>query len=221
MKRALHWSKRLMPLFFFIALLLSACEGEAQAPTAETIKVIELPLGDKFSPVPGSTFLMGSQEGDALARPDEIPQREVILPTFFIMKHEVSNQEYRQCVQAGACTEPLVEESGPTSLYPDPAYNAWPVVGVDWFQAQAYCQFIDARLPSEAEWEKAARGREGFTFPWGEDEPSCDLLNMAGCLEQTDTEHVVAFRDTKSVYDTFDLAGNVREWTADWYSPDY
>lgn len=214
--------KCLVSLLFISTLLLASCsEPSPSAPTQVPLKVVGLPSGDLFAPVPGSKFLMGSLEDEPLSRPDEHPRHEVILSTFFIMKHEVTNLEYQKCVQAGVCSMPLVKEEGPTSLYPDPQYGAWPVVGVDWFQAETYCQFINARLPTEAEWEKAARGREAFRFPWGNEDPACNLLNMSGCLEELDTEHVVAYKEGVSVYDLADMAGNVREWTADWYAPDY
>ena len=218
MKCICQWGKRLIPLLFFLTLTLAACGKAAPSVPAQ---VVGLPLGDLFAPVPGSKFLMGSLEGEPLSRPDEYPRHEVILSTFFIMKREVTNLEYQKCVEAGVCSEPMVKETGPTSLYPDPQYGAWPVVGVDWFQAVDYCQFINARLPTEAEWEKAARGREAFRYPWGNDEPTCDLLNMTGCLEELDTEHVVAYEEGVSIYKLADMAGNVREWTADWFSPDY
>ena len=110
-------------------------------------KILE-PVDLRFMPVPGSKFVMGSSEDDVFARSDEFPQHEVVLTTFYIMEREVTNGEYQRCMDSGACTPPLVEEEGPTSLFNDPEYANYPVVGVDWYQAQTYCEFIDARLPT-------------------------------------------------------------------------
>jgi|GEM_PF-880266 len=187
------------------------------------------PTGDtdflKF--VEGGKFIMGSQEKDPDAKSDEQPQHNVYISPFWIYKNEVSNGLYAECVKAGACTPPVVQAKGPSSHYNDPNYKDWPVVGVTWYQAQAYCTFAQARLPTEAEWEKTARGTEAEYFPWGNNDPKCDLLlNMEGCkvnkqADEDDTQKVGTYIAGQSQYEVLDMAGNVREWVADWYAEDY
>ncbi len=187
------------------------------------------PTGDndflKF--IEGGKFIMGSLENDPDSKPDEQPQHDVYISPFWIYKNEVSNSLYAECVKAGACTPPVVQAEGPSSHYNDPNYKDWPVVGVTWYQAQAYCTYAQARLPTEAEWEKAARGTDAEYYPWGNDEPECDLLvNMEGCkvnrqADEDDTQKVGTYIAGQSPYEVLDMAGNVREWVTDWYADDY
>jgi len=95
------------------------------------------------------------------------------------------------------------------------------VVGVDWLQASEYCSYIESRLPTEAEWEFAARGNEDTTYPWGEDKPTCGLLNYNDCLTPSTPEDVRQYDAGASEFEAMDLAGNVSEWVNDWYAEDY
>ena len=103
----------------------------------------------------------------------------------------------------------------------DPDFNGgdYPVVGVSWYDAETYCKWVDARLPTEAEWEYAARGPEGRTYPWGNEDPACDLAQYRGCSGRT--VPVGSLPDGASWCGALDLAGNVWEWVADWYADDY
>lgn len=170
-----------------------------------------------FLYIPEGKFIMGAASDEPQ---DFNPQHVVFLDDFWMQEAEVTNQQYAGCVEAGACTPPFEEEAEPYR-YADPAYAGNPVVGVDWLQAEAYCTWIEARLPSEAEWEKVARGPEGFPFPWGVDEPTCDLLNYDDCLEPPAPANVLSYEDGQSLYEVWDLAGNVFEWVNDWYQADY
>ena len=140
------------------------------------------------------------------------------LPGYWIFTNEVTNELYAECVAAGKCTPPATAETGPKSHYNDPAFKNYPVVGVVWNQADTFCKAQDAHLPSEAEWEKAARGFFGNTYPWGPDEADCKLANINGCVK--DTVKVATYDDGKSPFEVRDMAGNVREWVSDWYQAD-
>lgn len=94
-----------------------------------------------------------------------------------------------------------------------------PVVGVTWDQAQSYCGWANGQLPTEAQWEKAARGLSGNLYPWGNDEPACDLLNFGYCSGSTN--EVDAFPDGISSFGLYDMAGNIFEWVSDWYGEAY
>jgi formylglycine-generating enzyme required for sulfatase activity len=159
---------------------------------------------------------------------DEQPAHRVRLDGFWIDRTEVTNGQYRQCVQAGECTPPV--ESGSYTrawYYADSAYQDYPVIWVRWDQAADYCAWAGRRLPTEAEWEYAARGPEGLLFPWG-DTFDGTLLNYCdvGCdgpNDETvddgypDTAPVGSFPAGVSWCGALDMAGNVREWVADWY----
>jgi len=171
--------------------------------------------------IPGGTFWMGSDEADTQADEDELPRHQVTLGTFPIYTHEVTNEMYARCVEAGACIPVQVLEGGPTSHYDDASFAEHPVVGVDWNMADDYCTWAGARLPTEAEWEYAARGTESLLYPWGTGEPACDRVNMYGCLHRPDTVKVGSYELGNSPFGVWDLSGNVWEWTHDWYDPDY
>jgi len=170
--------------------------------------------------VPAGTFKMGSLPDDSDAADDEKPQHEVYLDAFWIDRTEVTNIQYLRCVEAGICSPPSDIDSSHRNVYwGDAAYDDYPVISVSWRQAADYCQWAGGRLPTEAEWEKAARGTDGRTYPWGED-LSCSLANYGDCTVG-DTVAVASFPAGLSPYGAFDMAGNVQEWVADWYDEMY
>jgi serine/threonine-protein kinase len=157
--------------------------------------------------VPAGEFTMGSENMEAYS--DEAPEHTVYLDAYWIYKYEVANTQYRQCIEDGAC-------SGDLSQYPE---NNFPAVYINWNEATDYCAWAGGRLPTEAEWEKAARGEYGRTYPWGEASPKCSLAQYYGCSGETIP--VGSLHAGASPYGALDMAGNVLEWVADWYDADY
>jgi formylglycine-generating enzyme required for sulfatase activity len=173
--------------------------------------------------LPQSTLLMGSPPDQGAA--DERPLHRVQVSAFSIDRYEVTNQRYAACVQAGVCSLPKLRSSAKRERYFDQAEFAhYPVVFVGWEQADRFCRWDKGRLPTEAEWELAARGPAPSTrvFPWGDEPADCTKANMGGpqsCVGDTD---LVGRRPTgASPWGVMDLAGNVWEWTADWYDAAY
>jgi len=165
-------------------------------------------------------FQMGSDPKiDKIAVSDEQPLHTVTLKAFWIDKTEVTNQQYALCVQAGLCSTPVSEDSKDPIFFGNPAYNNYPVTYVDWDQANAYCRWANRRLPSEAEWEKAARGPNGQIYPWGDTPPNPKLLNYK--LQKEGITPVGSYPEGKSYYGAMDMAGNVMEWVWDYYQNNY
>jgi formylglycine-generating enzyme required for sulfatase activity/serine/threonine protein kinase len=184
--------------------------------------------------VPAGEFLMGSPEDDGDS--DEHPQHKVYLDAYWIDRTEVTNAQYERCIAAGACTPPILSSSFTReSYFGNPEFSNHPVIWVKWDQATDYCQWAGRRLPTEAEWEKAARGTDGRQYPWGNMEVAGNLLNFADknlpSKAGTANTHVDdAYAETAPVgnyaygaspYEALDMAGNVWEWVADWYSVNY
>jgi formylglycine-generating enzyme required for sulfatase activity len=164
--------------------------------------------------IPEGEFLRGSEHG----LPDARPLRPIYLSGFWIDQFEVTNDQYRQCVQAEVCSIPKDQE-----VFDDAELGTYPVSNVTWFQARTYCHWKGQRLPTEAEWEKAARGIDGRRYPWGDEAALAHAL-----LKTNDPDRkrhgifpVGSLPDTASPYGVGDLAGNVWEWVRDWYAEDY
>ena len=167
--------------------------------------------------VPAGKFWMGSDDSDPDAEANEKPQHEVYLDAFWIDRTEVTNGQYQLCVADGACSPPAWSKSYTRdSYYGDTEFDNYPVIYVNWSQAEAYCTWSGKRLPTEAEWEKAARGTDGRIYPWGE-EIDRNRANYLG----GDTTEVGSYPAGTSSYGALDMAGNVWEWVADWYSSGY
>jgi formylglycine-generating enzyme required for sulfatase activity len=165
--------------------------------------------------VPAGEFTMGSEKGID----DERPAHQVYLDAFYMDIYEVTNSLYQACVDVGGCTPPQKTSSQTrSSYYGNSQFDDYPVIYVDWNMAKTYCEWRGDRLPTEAEWEKAARGTDGRMYPWGED-ISCDKSNYNGCKE--DTTKVGSYLNGVSPYGLYDMAGNVWEWVNDWYDSGY
>jgi formylglycine-generating enzyme required for sulfatase activity len=165
--------------------------------------------------VPEGNFTMGSTN-----KPEEQPIHPVYLDAYWIDRTEVTNAMYAKCVQTGKCQPPELNKSTThPSYYGNPQYADYPVIYVNWMQAQAYCDWSGARLPTEAQWEKAERGTDGRPYPWGNALPSKDLENYNKNVG--DTTAVGSYPSGASPYGALDMAGNVWEWTADWFGSTY
>ncbi len=185
----------------------------------QTLALLAGPTDAAMVPVPAGPFLRGDDARNA-ADADERPRRRVFLSAFHIDRLEVTAGSYAICVAAGRCPE-----AAPSA---DPRENL-PAVGVTWHGAAAYCAFAGKRLPTEAEWEKAARGDTPRTYPWGDDF-ACARGNFGcykgdgRCADQGAPGHPVpvgSYPAGASPYGALDMAGNVWEWVADRYAPGY
>ena len=164
--------------------------------------------------IPAGEFFMGTEDGLPDARPMHRPQ----LSSFWIDQYEVTNAEYRRCLQAGICLPPKDRQA-----FDDSLRGQHPVTNVTWAQARAFCQWRGRRLPTEAEWEKAARGTDGRRYPWGNSEEVIKSLVKEQTVRSNGngTAPVGSFPGTLSPYGVFDLIGNAWEWVKDWYAEDY
>ena len=158
--------------------------------------------------VPAGEFLMGSNA--PAANPDEKPEHTVYLDAFWLYQTTVTTSQYRQCINAGVC-------EGSISRYPE---GNLPAVNVSWFDAQTYCEWAGGELPTEAQWEKGARGTDSRLFPWGDEMPTCDLANFKNCYGSKEIG-VYRLMAGASPYGALHMVGNVWEWVADWYDPGY
>ncbi len=155
---------------------------------------------------------MGTDTGDAS------PKHEVTLASFKIARSEVTFGQYKKCVDEGFCSEPLYLDNG---QWTDPDKENIPAFGVSWAQARAYCQWAGSSLPSEAQWEYAARSEgQTFTYPWGNEPADCDHVVAVGCSPTGSAMDVCSKPAGNTVQGLCDMAGNVAEWTEDlyWYN---
>jgi formylglycine-generating enzyme required for sulfatase activity len=168
--------------------------------------------------VPAGRFTMGGV--DSATSPDEVPTHVVSVSAFWIDKTEVTVAMYTLCVKAGVCKEPVSTNAADYKDYfYDQTYANFPVVNVRWDDAQSYCQWAGRRLPTEAEWEKAARGEDRRVYPWGTKEPDQNLANFNWI--RRNPAQVGSYPQGASPYGALDMAGNVGEWIFDFYKDDF
>jgi formylglycine-generating enzyme required for sulfatase activity len=163
--------------------------------------------------IPEGDFLMGDSRDM-----NSSPLHRVYLDAYWIDQTEVTNAMFENCIAAGACAF-SVHQAKEEIHFGEPAYANDPIVYITWYDAVTYCQWAGRRLPTEAEWEKAARGTDLREYPWGDSSPERFLLNFDNLVG--DTTPVGTFLAGASPYGVLDMAGNVREWVADWYGASY
>lgn len=167
--------------------------------------------------IPAGEFTRGDEEGES----DERPAKQITIDAFYIDQYEVTNRLYRECVSSKVCTPPQklysLQERGDYYNNVD-RYGNYPVIWITWEQADTYCKYLGKRLPTEAEWEKAARGPEEHSYPWGDEL----LSEVQDTFEnRRDTVFVGSTPLDISGYNVYDMAGNVLEWVSDYYDPNY
>jgi serine/threonine-protein kinase len=238
--------KKLYPVLVALALLGSACQlgGGQEQPTAislptaiptntpVTLNATAAPAGANAAPgsertspdgmtevfVPQGSVQMGGI--DSAASGDEKPVHKVSLQAFWMDKLEVTNAMYLGCITAGGCQPPQAIKSETRPAYfNNPDFNDYPVIYVTWADAAAYCKWAGRRLPTEAEWERAARGDDVRTYPWGSNLPDSTLANYN--YQFGDTNRVGSYPAGASPFGALDMAGNVSEWVNDYYSGTY
>ena len=206
----LHPLKRSVGLFLCLAVFSSCLKS--QTPPEDMVLI------------PAGEFLRGSDKVDTegkgaefgTVKPwylDEHPQHKASLPNYFIDKVEVTQAAYKQFVDATGSRPP---ENWPAGTIPAGREN-YPVTSVNWYDAERFCRWTGKRLPTEAEWEKAARGTDGRDYPWGNEFDSTKA--NTGDTGVGDLSPVGTFEAGKSPYGVYDMSGNAWEWTSDWYKP--
>lgn len=194
--------------------------------------------------VPAGAFTMGIDSSTALKEclrfnsnciinwfKEEGPPFDVFMNEYYIDKYEVSNFQFKSCVDTGVCLPPEYTSSeSRKSYYGNSEFDNYPVIYVDWHMAKTYCEWRGARLPTEAEWEKAARGRQGYLYPWG-NEFKGEYTNFCdkNCISSwgnemvndgySDTAPVNSYQSGVSPYGVYNMAGNVWEWVSSLYRP--
>ena len=213
-QRSLHSGGALLVLTLSLlgeAVAKPAAPGEG-AKNARRVKI-------EWVRIPGGTFMMGSDHGES----HEKPRRRVQISTFWLARSEVTVEQYKVCVDAGVCSTP---KTGSSYNWGKSGRSRHPVNGVDWNQARKFSQWVAGDLPSEAEWEYAARsGEREFKYPWGNEQASCDYAVMdenggPGCGQKR-TWEVCSKSRGNSAQGVCDLSGNVWEWTLDQYKRSY
>lgn len=212
----------LLPLFFIWGC--EVCDCEKKTDTLPTTKISEKDQKEMVL-IPSGDFIMGTNKVDedgtqkqiGAVKPlylDQHPERNLFLGSFYMDRYEVTNKEYQGFLKATQFTDLPAHWIG--GVYPD-GQSLHPITQVTWWEAWSYCIWAGKQLPSEAQWEKSARGPNGLPYPWGK-EFFKDKANL-GIYGDRKTAAVTAYPEDVSPYKIYGLSGNVMEWTQDWYLP--
>lgn len=195
------------PFFFILVALLVFSSAEAN-PYPE------------MAYIPSGEFEMGSPEG--VGKSNEHPRHKVYLDAFYIDKYEVTFKDFEEYLVANSKQYPTI--TGWNDRKPRPDMVNKPVFGLQWKRCKKYCEWKGKRLPTEAEWERSAKGIENRSYPWGNEPPNGERANFGNCCfiqKGTVLSEVGSFDQGKSPDGVFDLGGNVAEWVYDWYDKKY
>ena len=206
----------------FTLLIICVSVGDGSASPQAPSQLPQESIGKDGAPmvlVPAGEFVRGSPPGEG--DDDEHPQKRIYLDAFYMDKYEVTTARYADFLRVSPREKPEYWEQ----VNPNKHGNL-PVVGVNWDDARAYCEWAGKRLPTEAEWEKAARGTDGRKYPWGNQSPTPRLANYdkdwsPSTMYKDRLAHVDGYDSGKSPYAVYHMAGNVWEWVADWYDKNY
>lgn len=208
-----------------LAIVLAGCQvfGDDLRDEDGFLKCRKLSVPGDMKCIPGGPFIRGSNrwtvdEDSKQRRQDEAPEVRVTISTFFMDTYEVTASDYDECVKAGGC-------GYARTRYRNYSRPRQPKLGPSWYQARDYCAWRGKRLPTESEWEKAARGPDGDLYPWGNEAPDCTKSiikenGKRGCGVTGGTTWDVGSRPPNR-YGLYDMAGNSWEWVHDWYSLSY
>ncbi len=228
-------------LFMVFALPLAGCISTANVVQPSLSTSNNTSIAEDMLLIEAGSFLMGADDKDiqitkalhakqGMPFPydceDERPKRDVYLDAFLIDRHELTVAQYAECIRSGACAPPKAKINDKRCNWLSGRSGKHPVNCVEWQQAHNYCVWAGKRLPTEAEWEKAARSSDGRLYPWGDNPPTCELA-VWGDAERADgcgqdgTWPVCSRPQGMSRGALCDMAGNVWEWVSDWYADDY
>lgn len=204
--------------------LSDKCVADDSQPPDAGVDAPDAPLppdgamvGDMIM-IPAGPFYRGCNQAheDCSQRTNELPLKQIMISTFYVDATEVTQAQYKQCMDASQCTAP-----DSASAFDPVNKGNNPVGGIEWQQAVDYCTWKGKRLPTEAEWEKASRGTDGRTYPWGNFAPDCNLAHYLDCTLGSSEPLAVGSKTGDSPYGLKDMAGNNLEWTNDYYANSY
>jgi formylglycine-generating enzyme required for sulfatase activity len=222
------WAQKIGFLTFGLLLMIFTVTGRGTSQAAKPLSpTLTGKDGAPMALIPEGPFHMGVPHAARDGGVDERPNHEVFLNSFYMDIYEVTNGRYLQFVTETGHRVPQHPTDATLGLWkgkmmPESVTDL-PVINVDWFDAEAYCRWAGKRLPTEAEWEKAAKGQNDWRFAWGDVEPTSEHanFNQLAWRGEATLVQVGIYEKGKSPYGIYDVAGNVWEWVSDWYQVDY